>query len=287
MAEIIDGNKIAEEMLLDLKNKIGCLKELSLLPLRLAVIMVGQNPASLSYIKKKQEAGEKIGLSVEVKNLPEDISQAELQKIIKDLNDEAGIFGIVVQLPLPEHLDRQEVLNTVRPGLDVDCLTSENQQKLIRGEESLYKPPAAAAILHILESCQMDLATKDILIVGSGDLVGKPLASMLLHQGINFQLANRYTENLEELTKRADVVITGVGLPGLITGKMIKEGAIVIDAGSAASEGGELSGDVELGSVKAKASLIAPVPGGVGPVTVAMLLGNVVKSAQVFRAFDI
>ncbi len=274
-AIIVDGKKIAEEILGNLRLQIS---DLGVKP-KLVVFLIGQNPSSLVYIKKKQEAGEEIGIEVKVKNYPQTIIQSELQQEIRKFNQEPQVHGILVQLPLPQHLDGQAVLDTIFPELDVDCLTTINKQKLIKGEK-VFLPPAAAAVFKILEFYKINLAKANILIVGSGELVGKPLAAILLNRKINFELANRYTENLPKLARKADVIITGVGKPGLITAEMIKEGAVVIDAGTAVSETGrELRGDVDIESVLPKSKLLSPVPGGVGPVTVAMLLQNVVDSA--------
>ena len=273
MTQLVDGKGIAEEILRDLKSKIAAL---DFTP-RLVVIMVGDNPASASYIKIKQKRGEEIGVTVDVQHYAADINQDDLKKEIEKFNSQSDARGIIVQLPLPNHLDRDTILNAVDPKLDVDCLTSENKQRLIRGEP-LYLPPAAAAVMKILEYYNIELTGRSVLIVGSGDLIGKPLSAILLSKKIPFQLANRHTENLNELAAKADVIITGVGKAGLITGGMIKDGAVLIDAGTTGSDEGEIVGDVDAQSVTGKASLLAPVPGGVGPVTVAMLLENLVKA---------
>ena len=279
MAEIIDGKKIADGILSGLRIEISKLKTAGIAP-RLVVILVGKNPASLSYIRVKQKRAREVGLRVEVQAYPENTPQAALQKAIQEFNKQPDVCGILVQLPLPGHLDKQAVLDSIRPELDVDCLTSGNKQKLIRGEEVPFFPPAVMAVLKILEVSKVNLAKANVLIVGSGDLIGKPLAALLLNRKISFKLANRYTENLPELTQKADVIIAGAGKPGLITGERVKKGAVVIDAGSTGSEKGEVVGDVDFESLVKKARLLAPVTGGVGPVTVAMLLGNVVRSAQ-------
>lgn len=275
MAIIVDGNKIANEILKDLRSKI---KDLGFVP-RLSVVLVGTNPASLSYIKIKEKKARSIGLKVDVKTYPEHTSQEELIKEISALNNQPDISGIIVQLPLPAHLDKTEVLNTIKPELDVDCLMADNQKRLIETGDPKFFPPAPAAILKILDYYKVDLKDAYILLVGSGDLVGKPLAAMLLHRKLSFETANRHTENLEEHARKADVIITGVGVAGLISGKMVKDHAVVIDAGTTGSDEGAVTGDVDFESVASKASLVSPVPGGVGPVTVAMLLANVVDSA--------
>ena len=283
MVQIVDGNKIADKILADLAGRIVKFHQAGFSP-KLTAIQVGRDPASSLYIKIKQKKAAAIGLLVEAINYPASISQPELQNAISNLSEDKEVCGILVQLPLPNHLDGQKVLDTIPPELDIDCLTSVNKQKIVSGEEFLFKPPAAAAVLVILDYYHIDLPKEDILIVGSGDLIGKPLAAMFLKQNINFEIANRRTENFEELVKKASLIITGAGSPGLVGGEMIRENAILIDAGTTGSETGAIVGDVNIESVRDKARLLAPVPGGVGPVTIAMLFRNVVASAS--RIFD-
>lgn len=278
MAEIIDGRKIGEEILSELKQKVRALAARGIRP-KLAVIFAGENPGAASYVNTKQKRANEIGIVVEIKKYPEAVDQASLEAVIESLNNDPSVHGIIVQLPLSAHLDKEKILDGVSEDKDVDCLSTANRVKLASGE-SVPMPPAAAAIMRILDYHKIDLANSHILIVGSGELVGKPLSSIFLNRKINFELANRYTENLRELAKKADVIITGVGKPGLITGEMIKPGAVVIDAGTTGSEEGEIVGDVEFESVQGKARLLAPVPGGVGPVTIAMLFKNVVDNAM-------
>ncbi len=278
MAQFVDGNKIAESIYEDLRFKIKELRNRGVVP-RLVVVLVGDDPASISYVKIKQKKAREIGVEIVLKKYLVDVAQKKLVRDMETFSREKGVSGIIVQLPLPEHLERDAILNAVDPRLDVDCLTDVNKQKLIKGDKPYFYPPAPSAILQILDYYQADLKNGNILLIGSGDLVGKPLAAMLLKRGIDFELANRYTENLLDLAAKADIIITGVGKAALIRGEMVKKEAIVIDAGTAGSESGEVLGDVDFESVSKKASLLAPVPGGVGPVTVATLLKNVVDSA--------
>lgn len=275
MPQIVDGNKIADQIFSSLKSRIASLK----FQPRLGVFLIGENPASLSYIKIKQKRAEEIGIAVDLKKYSESVSQEELINSIKAYSAEENVSGMIIQLPLPKHIDRDTVLNCVPENLDVDCLSSINKEKLIKGHEFRFVPPAAGAVLEILKFYNVDLANKNIVLVGSGDLVGKPLAAILLHEKINFEIANRHTENFSELLGKAEVIISGVGKPGLITADTVKDGAVVIDAGTAGSEEG-IAGDVDFESVKDKTSLISAVPGGVGPVTVAMLLRNVIAAAE-------
>lgn len=278
MPIIVNGKKIAEEVLAGSRLKIKDLRAQGITP-KLAVFLVGENLASLSYINKKQEMGQASEINVEVNKFPRDVLEEDLIKAITTENQNSKTHGIIIQLPLPPHLPRQKVLDAVSEELDVDCLTSKNKQKFIAGEKVKFVPPAPAAILTILEYYGVDVKNKHVLIVGSGNLVGKPLAALLLRQGISFELTNRHTENLKELALKADIIITAAGQAKLITADMVKKGSVVIDAGTAGGEEGEISGDVDFEKVKVKTSLITPVPGGVGPVTVAMLLTNVVQSA--------
>jgi methylenetetrahydrofolate dehydrogenase (NADP+)/methenyltetrahydrofolate cyclohydrolase len=278
MTEIINGKKIADKILGQLKKELSQLNTAGLFP-RLVVILAGQNPASLNYIRIKQKRAQEIGLKVDLKSFPEDVAASELVAAIRGLNQEQNVCGILVQLPLPGNLPAQEILDAVSPDLDVDCLTTVNKQKLVTGKEIKFFPPAPAAILKLLEEYKVDLKGH-ILLVGSGELVGRPLAAMLLNRGLSFEVANRHTDNLSQLAVKADVLITAVGKPDLIIGSMVKKGSVIIDAGTTGSANGDIKGDVESDSVLNKARLFAPVPGGVGPVTVAMLLGNGVKVAS-------
>jgi len=278
MVELIDGKKIASRILNELKIEVSKLHAAGIFP-RLVVFLAGGDPASISYTKIKKKRAEEIGLAVDLISFPSSVSKHELAQAIEKANREKGVSGILVQLPLPPSLPAQEILDLVLPDLDVDCLNSENKRRLADGDDFRFYPPAPAAIMEILENYNVGLGGH-IVLVGSGQLIGKPLASMLLSRKISFEIANRQTQNFGELVAKADVLISAVGKPGLITGDMVKPGVVVIDAGAAGSEKGEILGDVEVRSVSEKARLLAAVPGGVGPVTVAMVLRNVVKSAQ-------
>ena len=278
MANIVNGKEIAEAVLAELREEVIRLKANGVIP-TLAVFLVGENPASLSYIKVKTRKAEEVGIKVIVNRLPESGDGGELEGRVRAAAENAGIHAILVQLPLPRGFDQGKVLNLIPPAKDVDSLSLPSRTSVIKGEQSSFFPPAAVAVVKILEHYQVKLKGKNIVIVGTGELVGRPLAAILLAKGVDFELANQYTENLHELLSRADVVVSAAGKAGLINGAMIKKGAVVIDAGSTGSLSGAISGDVEKKSVMAKASLLAPVPGGVGPVTVALLLKNVVAAA--------
>lgn len=261
-AQIIDGRKIAEEILAALEVRVAKLREKTIIP-RLAVFLVGNNPASESYIRVKQKRAAEVGIEVEIKKYPESITGEELIGEINLANQRADVSGILVQLPLPPQLDKQRVFGAIDPKLVVEAHS-----------------PAAAAVRHILAILPIDLRTKKILIIGSGDLVGKPLANIFEKENLEFTVATRQTENLAEVAKAADVIITGTGQPGLVRGDMVKEGAVIIDAGTTGSEDGSMVGDVDFEGVSKKAGYLSPVPGGVGPVTVAMLLRAVVDNTE-------
>ena len=276
--KIVDGNKIAQKIFSELKIEVAGLQEKGL-EVKLAVFLVGENPASLSYIQLKKKRAEEIGIIVELNKFPLDISQEDLESEIKSAAQRDDVSGILIQLPLPGHLDKEKILDAVPVDLDVDSLSGLNKQAVIEGRGIKFYPPAAQAVLAILDKHKVDL-TAHVVIVGTGDLIGRPLSALLLARGVDFELINRYTENYRELLQKADVIITGVGKANLISGDLLKEGVVVIDAGTTGSEDGDVTGDVDRESVVRKASLLSPVPGGVGPVTIAMLLKNVVEAAK-------
>lgn len=278
MAQLIDGNKIAEEIFAKLRQQVQLVKARGG-KLQLVVVMVGENRASLSYINQKLIKGRELGIDVQIREFSEEIAQEELVKEIKQIATQ-NISGILVQLPLPKKFREQEVLDAVPRELDVDGLTTENKESLDSGAKVLFIPPAAAAIEKIFEEQRVDLENKQIVLVGAGQLIGQPLAALFKKRALDFEVADRHTKNLKELTLDADVIITGVGKEKLLTGDMIKEGAIVIDGGTTGSAEGSIVGDVDFESVEPKASILAPVPGGVGPVTIAMLFTNVLRAAS-------
>ncbi len=261
-AILIDGKKIAQGILDDLKARVASLRKSGRQP-RLAVFLIGHNPASESYVNVKRKCAAKVGIEVEIKNHPEATTEEKLIREIKLVNQRADISGILVQLPLPPHLDKQRVLGAIDPKLDVEAHS-----------------PAAAAVRYILSTLPIDLKSKKILIIGSGDLVGRPLAEILNRENLDLRVATRQTENLEEVAKTADVIVTGTGHAGLVRAGMVKAGAVVVDAGTTGSEDGSVVGDVDFEGVSKKAGYLSPVPGGVGPVTVAMLLRAVVDNTE-------
>lgn len=272
--EIIDGKKIASEILGSIKSEIG---KLPFVPV-FCDVLVGNDPVSLSYVKIKGKTAEEAGLHFRLEQLPETISEPQLIEKIKSLNNEPNLCGLIVQLPLPAHINRQAVLDAIDTKLDVDCLGSPNTEKFYQ-QQLLLTPPTAAAVVALIDQLPENLKTGQFVVVGQGQLVGQPVAHLLKQKNYRVTIADKATASLATLTKTADVLISATGQPGLITQEFVKPGSAVIDAGTAELDGG-IVGDVDFGSVKNIAGFITPVPGGVGPVTVSMLLYNVVRVAK-------
>lgn len=271
---IIDGKQIAQNILDKLRD------DLALLPFQpiFCDVLVGDDKVSSQYVEMKAATAEKIGIKFQKAEFPGNIDTASLVAEIKKLNGLPHMAGLIVQLPLPPHLDRQAVLNAIDPKIDVDCIGETNGNLFYQG--NAYLPfPTAAAILEILDSLNLDLAKKEILVVGKGDLVGKPTAFMLKHRGLKVTTADTSTPNTIELIKSADIVISATGQGKLIHGNIVKPGSVIIDAGTSESAGG-IIGDVDTFSVSGVAGFVSPVPGGVGPVTVAMLMKNIITVAK-------
>jgi len=271
---IIDGKKISQDILSKLKEDV------SRLPIRpmFCDVLVGEDPASAQYVKMKGRLAETIGIEFRRADFPSSIPTAELVAEIKKLNNLPRMAGLIVQLPLPASLGRAEVLNAIDPSLDVDCTGEVNTRLFYEGQGSLLFP-TAAAVMAILDSLDLDITNKSIVVVGQGELVGRPVAFLLRQRGLRMTVADKFTSNIPQLLKEADVIVSATGKGKLITGEGIKKGSVVIDAGTSESNGG-IIGDVDFETVSQTAGFLSPVPGGVGPVTVAKLLGNVVQVAR-------
>ncbi len=279
MPIIVDGKKIASSILDRLKIEILSQKKQSK-PLVLAVVLVGKDQSSVKYVQKKAQAAKEIGLDFLEFNFTSTITKDRLINEIKNIQGENKLSGLIVQLPLPANLEKhtREIVGHIRIDLDVDCLSPLALGLVLVGKSKLL-PPTPAAILEILKYYNVDLKYKKICLIGRGDLIGKPLAAMLLNQPVALSIHDQSTENLREYTKLADVIITGVGKRNILTGDMVKQGVIVIDAGIS-FEDDKIFGDVDFKSVSDKSSIITPVPGGVGPITVAKLLENAVLASS-------
>lgn len=273
---IVDGKQIASHIEEELKKKIEELKKKNIIP-KLVVVLVGDDQASKTYVRKKEESARRIGLDFSLQKFPTDIMQAELLDKIQEIQKDK-VSGLMVQLPLPDHLNSNEIINRINQEIDVDCLTENNWGKLVQGE-SLFEPPTAGAMLEIIKNHKIDLEGKEVVIIGKGELVGKPLALMLMQEDCTVTVCHIKTRDLAFHTKRADIIFSGVGKCNLLTDEMVKEGAVIIDAGVSFNDDGKICGDVDFDSVSKKASLITPTPGGVGPLTVIKLIENTVKAS--------
>ncbi len=272
---IVDGRKLRGEILDKVKKEVATLPFVPVF----CDVLVGDDPASRQYVEMKAKTAEKLGMKFHSAKFPETISQESLIEEIKKLEFIPNISGIIVQLPLPaKFTNRQIILDAVPEKFDVDCLGNHASEKFYKGENDIGFPTALAC-MHILDSLNLDLTNKNIVVLGQGDLVGKPVTALLRFRNLNPIIITRKTENKETLIAEADIIISGIGHGKHITGNMVKKGVVLIDAGTSESNGG-IVGDVDLESVKDIASYVSPVPGGVGPVTVAMLLNNVLKVAK-------
>jgi len=275
--KIIDGKKLRGEILTKVKKEVALL---SFVPI-FCDVLVGEDSSSLQYVKMKARTAEAIGIKFQNANFPASITTAELIKEINVLNKISNMCGIIVQLPLPKSIDKRAILDSIDPRLDVDCLGSLASDKFYNSYDNKTDLgyPTALACMALLDSLNINLKGKIIVVLGQGELVGRPVSALLHYRDLNYLAVSSETENKEYLLQKADIVISGMGKAKYITGNMIKYGAIIIDAGTSESES-SLVGDVDLKSVKDVADYISPVPGGVGPVTVAMLLNNVLTVAK-------
>jgi methylenetetrahydrofolate dehydrogenase (NADP+)/methenyltetrahydrofolate cyclohydrolase len=293
-AQIIDGKQIAADMRAELKAEVAKLKAQNIIP-GLGVILVGEDPASQSYVTAKELACDDMGIYSDDNRLAADASQNELMALVEKMNKDPKINGILVQLPLPEGLDESEVLLAIDPAKDVDGFHPVNVGKMVVGEKA-FLPCTPHGIVQLLIRSGVKIEGADVVIVGRSNLVGKPLANMLIQKKPNANatvtVCHTRTKDLSSHTKRADILIAAAGRPNTVTADMIKEGAVVIDVGvnrvedSTKKRGYRLVGDVDFEAVKEKASLITPVPGGVGPMTITMLLYNTVESAKRAAGID-
>lgn len=265
---LLDGKKLSEKLIERLKQEIKNSKK----ELRLAIVVVGRDPVVEKFIAQKKKSAEAVGAGIKIYPFDEKITTNELRKRISEIVHEEKNTGVIIQLPLPAHINTQYILNAVTPEKDIDVLSSRALGNFIVGKNPIY-PPVAGSIKALFGEYQIDYKNKQILVLGGGNLVGRPVALWLLSEKCSFQIISKESPDTEKYLRDADIIISGVGKPGFVRGDMIKDGAIVIDAGTSES-GGKLVGDGDFESVAKKASYIAPVPGGVGPVTVAVLLQN-------------
>ncbi len=277
--QLIDGKSLANKVQASVATQVEELKrEKNIVP-GLAVILIGDDPASHAYVKMKAKACEKVGFYSITHNMPDTISQDEIIATIEMMNNNPRIDGILVQLPLPKHVDTDKILEVIDPKKDVDGFHAYNMGRLVTNLDS-FVACTPLGVMKMFEEYNIDLEGKDVCVVGASNIVGKPMASLLLNANATVTITHIFTKDLKAHTSQADIIVVGVGVPGLIKEDMVKEGAIVIDIGINRMEDGSLVGDVDFKNVSSKCSYITPVPGGVGPMTIAMLLSNTVKAAK-------
>ncbi|MBN2096469.1 bifunctional 5,10-methylenetetrahydrofolate dehydrogenase/5,10-methenyltetrahydrofolate cyclohydrolase [Candidatus Peregrinibacteria bacterium] len=273
--KILDGKALSEELIDSAKDEATKWKP------KLAVILVGENPASLVYIKNKKKACERAGIEYEERRFPDTITQDQLISEIEKINTDDGISGLIVQLPLPEHIQVPLVIRAIDPKKDVDGFHAYNLGKIFLSPDFEDLPPATpSGIIRLLDHYDIPIRGQEAVVVGHSNHVGKPVSIMLLNRNATVTTCHIHTKDLKSHTKRADILIVAVGKAGLITADMVKKGAVVVDVGINRTEDGKLCGDVDFENVSKKASFISPVPGGVGPMTVAALILNTVHAAK-------
>lgn len=279
MAKLLMGKEVSARIKAELKTEVEELKKQGINP-GLAVIIVGEDPASQVYVRNKERACEECGIYSEKYALPEETTQEELLNLIDTLNKKESISGILVQLPVPKHIDEKTIINAIDPKKDVDAFHPVNVGKIMVGNYD-FVPCTPAGVMELIKESGIDVCGKECVIVGRSNIVGKPQAMLLLHQNGTVTICHSKTKDLKEKTKNADILVAAVGIPNFIKGDMIKEGAVIIDVGINRLENKKLCGDVEFESAEKTAGAITPVPGGVGPMTIAMLMKNTVKAAVV------
>ena len=279
MAQIIDGKVISKQVreeiaaeVLSFKEKHGCAPGL-------AVVIVGNDPASQVYVRNKKRGCEEVGFYSESYELPENTTQEELLSLVEKLNNDDKIHGILVQLPLPKHLNETEVLLRIKPEKDVDAFHPYNVGKIMIGNHDLL-PCTPAGVMVLLERSGIDVCGKKCVVIGRSNIVGKPMAMLLLHANGTVTICHSRTQNLNEICREADILVASIGKPEFVTADMVKEGAVVVDVGINRLDNGKLVGDVAFDEVSQVASMITPVPGGVGPMTITMLLKNTLEAAR-------
>ena len=278
MTKIIDGKQISLDIKNELKEKVAKYKEQGI-EITLAVVKVGNDPASAVYVRNKEKACEYVGINSKTLALPEETTEEELLNVVKELNEDKNVNGILVQLPLPKHIDESKVLLTIDSTKDVDGFHPVNVGKMVIGEDT-FLPCTPAGIIEMIKRTDIDIEGKECVFIGRSNIVGKPISMLMLKENATVTIAHSRTKDLKEVTKRADIIVAAIGKAKFVTADYVKEGAVVIDVGMDRDENGKLCGDVDFESVSKVASAITPVPGGVGPMTVTMLLVNCLRSVE-------
>lgn len=287
-AKLILGKDVSEEIYGELRQRIDALKAKGVTP-GLAVVLVGDDPASQVYVRKKGEMCESLGMKSVTVRMPGDITQEQLMAKVDELNNDPTIHGFLVQLPLPSHLDEEQVINSISPSKDVDCFHPTNVGRVLIGNPD-FLPATPAGVQQMIIRSGVETSGKHVVVIGRSNIVGKPMAAMMVQKGIGADstvtIVHSRTKDLPSITRQADILIVAIGKPRFVTADMVKEGAVVIDVGTNRVEdlthpkGSRLVGDVDFEAVKDRASAITPVPGGVGPMTICMLMANAVKAAE-------
>lgn len=278
MAQLIDGKAISAQIKEEVKEKVAALKEQGR-EVTLAVIQVGADPASSVYVRNKKKACEYVGVRSLAYELPEETTDEKILELIREMNDRTDVNGILVQLPLPKHIDEEKVLDAISPLKDVDGFHPQNVGALCIGKPG-FVSCTPAGVIQLLKRSGIEIAGKECVVVGRSNIVGKPMALLLLRENGTVTVAHSRTKDLKEVTKRADILVVAVGRPKMITADYVKEGAVVIDVGIHRNEQNKLCGDVDFDSVEPVCGAITPVPGGVGPMTIAMLMNNCLESVS-------
>ena len=278
MAIIIDGKRVSMKIKENLKEEVKSLQEKGINP-GLAVVVVGNDPASRVYVNNKEKDCEYIGINSFEYALPEDATEEEVLSLIDKLNNDEKVSGIIVQLPVPKHISEEKIINAISPKKDVDAFHPENVGRIMTGSYS-FLPCTPAGVMELLEEYNIEISGKKCVVIGRSNIVGKPMAMLLIHKSGTVTVCHSKTKDLKEVVKDADIVVAAIGKAKFVTADMIKEGAVVIDVGINRDEDGKLCGDVDYKNISEKAYAITPVPGGVGPMTRAVLMKNTVTAAK-------
>ncbi len=284
--QILDGKKLSQKIEVSVSEQTKELKNITGRVPGLAVILVGNDPASAAYVSMKKKACDRVGFYSVTHEMPEDISQEAIEKTIEMMNLNPNIDGILIQLPLPKHIDTTKILELVEPSKDVDGFHPYNVGRLSTGLDG-FVPCTPLGVMELLDEYDIDVQGKNCCVVGASNIVGKPLAALLLNANATVEVCHIFTDDLKKHTLNADIILVGAGVINLIKADMVRDGAIIIDIGINRAENGKLVGDVDYEGVANKCSYITPVPGGVGPMTIAMLLSNTLKAAKEHATFEL
>ena len=279
MAQIIDGKAVSAKVKEQVRKEAEVLKQKGI-EIGLAVVIVGDNPASRVYVNNKKKACAEVGFTSYEYALPEETTEAELLELVEKLNNDDKVNGILVQLPLPKQINENAIINAIRPDKDVDAFHPENVGHIMIGDFS-FLPCTPAGVMELIAETGVDVCGKNCVVIGRSNIVGKPMAMLLLHKNGTVTICHSRTKNLAEICSQADILVAAVGKAGFVTPNMVKEGAVVIDVGMNRNSEGKLCGDVDYGACFDKAGYITPVPGGVGPMTIAMLMRNTLTAAKI------